>query len=446
MGSSAKKTLLTAVIVLMGPVLAVSLGGGSPPTAYQSQGIAIDFGDRDVSWTDVNLRYFGDPIKALGRACDEWGFTSTINDDTVSEINGFINSETAEWGLWIIEQGSMGWKRIGSPYPNIKDYTIAAWAYCGDGETPSVAIDQYGRSIYGYPQARRVVTLSPSLTEMIGALNAENTLVGMDAYSDYPQKIVDLKNKGDIAIVGGYVNPNFEAIMKTNPDLVFCDGGQYSHYEMAERIRKASVNAIVLYAGESIETIQDNIFIMGTAMGFDLRSLTVLKELGIAESEIIEKISGGDYKPSKAMVALEPVKSPWVSGSYTYFNDVLNVLMVENAFSGEYGWMQVNSESIPKANPNVIIVIADSYRPTETDYQHMLGQLSREWKSTDAYENGRIYMFTDDLGILASRPGPRYAQLMEILYLAFSASPNLPMYIGDNYFDYLEVTKRMGYD
>ena len=377
--------------------------------------------------------------------CGCW-VRSYENGETVTEINGVVNDEKSKWGFWIIERGSLDWKKTDDFSINLSDYSVASWAYCKDGEKPAVGVDQYGQSIYGYPKANRSVSLSPALTEIIGALNAVNTLVGTDAYSTHPNKVVEAQKKGDIAIVGGYTNPSFEAIMKTDPDVVFCDGNQYSHYEMAERVRKMSINAIVLYSGDSTETIQNNIYIMGTVMGYELRAQVVISELETAETEIVKKIADSGSPSQDVMVALSPDKSPWVAGNYTYINDILSIVHSKNVFSDKFGWVQTNSESIPRANPSVIIVVTDQYGANESEYLQLLNRLSAEWKNTDAYENGNIFLFGEGLSELAQRPGPRYAQLMEILYLALQPSPTVPKYIGDNYKDYLEVTEFMGYD
>lgn len=446
MESSSKKMLISVLIVLMGTALLIPLGNAPPVSAYQSSGIAIDFGERNVTWVDVDLNACNKPAEVLEYACSDAGFSLTVENGNVTEINGTANDGESSWGFWVIERGSLEWIKTDRSDLDLRYYSVSSWAFCGEEETPAVGVDQYGQSIYGYPRANRTVSLSPALTEIIGALNAVNTLVGTDAYSTYPEKVAEGQQKGDISVVGGYVNPSFEAIMKTDPDVVFCDGNQYSHYEMAERVRKMSVNAIVLYRGDSTETIQNNIYIMGTVMGYEIRALTVISELKAAESEIVGKITDEGMPPSDVMVALSPDKSPWVAGGYTYFSDVVSVLLSKNVFSDKIGWVQVNSESIPRANPSVIIVISEQYGANESEYRQLLDSLSAEWRNTDAYENGNVLLFGESLSELAQRPGPRYAQLMEILYLALQPSSDLPKYIGDDYRDYLEITEFMGYD
>lgn len=71
----------------------------------------------------------------------------------------------------------------------MRNYSIVAWAYRDSETTPTVAVDATGVSIYGYPQAMRIVTLSPVATETVGALKATGAIVGMDYYSNYPNSL-----------------------------------------------------------------------------------------------------------------------------------------------------------------------------------------------------------------------------------------------------------------
>lgn len=446
-----KKTLITILIILSGSFLVVISNDSRQVTAYQSTGIAIDFGNWEVTWTDADLNIYGNPFEALTYACDENGYNLIETDGMVTEINGVSNTEYAEWGLWIIERGSIHWSKLDLPYDDISGYAVVSWAYCEKNGIPTVGVDQYGRSIYGYPQARRVVTLSPSMTEIIGALNAVNTLVGTDGgykgSSNYPHSVINNQKRGDIAIVGDFTNPSFELIIKTRPDVVFCDGSMYSHYEVSERIRKTSVNSIVMYAGTSMEAILNNIYIMGVVMGYELRSIEVISFLTSAEDEITRWVGSGNV-PVDVMVALSPDKSPWVSGYGTYMDDILNTIMGKNVFSNSeyYGWVQVNSETVPRLNPSVIIITTDGYLATESEYEELLRSLSPEWKETDAYKNERIYVLCEGLGEMAQRPGPRYAQLMEIISLILHSPSDVPLFIGDDYTEYLTFTKHLGFN
>ena len=445
------KTIITAMIITAGTILVVLLGGGTTVTANQSLGIGIDFGDRNVTWTDLDLHMYGDPKEALEKACDANGYALVIETDgSVSGINGIYANENRTWDLWVVERGTIMWKKIASPENiNLLEFTVSAWALCDENEWPTVAVDQAGNSIYGYPQARRTITLSPSLTEIIGSLNAVNTLVGTDKFSNYPNEVVTRQNRGDITIVGDFLNPSYELIMKASADMVFCDGSQYSHYEMSEKLRKTGVNSIIMYGGESIDTIQDNIFIMGVAMRYDLRALEVIGLLESAEDIISLTLKNSSTDFVRTMVSLSADKAPWVSGSYTYMNDILVSMYGTNVFSSKEGWVHTNSEIIPSSNPSVIIIITDNYKATQSEYDALFASMPKEWESTDAFKDKRIFMICEGAAEMAQRAGPRYAQIMElvarILHTGTLPGMEISKFIGNDYEEYLTYTKDLGF-
>jgi len=451
------KALLSAVIIASGALMMLALGTGVAATPYQSQGLAIDFGDRDVIWTDFDLHGVNDPVDLLISVCEENGFDYEITTNrTVAKIRDAESDNERWWDFWVINKGEKTWTKLYPPYDTkLLDHTSCAWAYCSESEKPTVGADQSGNSIFGYARPERVISLSPSITEMVGSLNAVSTLVGTDRYSNYPNSVVQAQLRGDITIVGDWVSPSYETIMGTNPDMVFCDGSQYSHHIMSERLRKADVRAVVLYPGESIEVIIDNIYIIGVTLEYEQRAQSVISMLEYVQDYLLAKLMSEGTDFISTMFALSPDKSPWVAGRYTYIDDISAAVFGENSMPNSfYGWVHVSSEIIAFVRPSVIIIVTEEYGATPYEYGEMLSMLSAEWKSTPAYndadpQNSQIYMLCGDLAEMAMRPGPRYAQLMELIAMILhpeAFGQELPRFIGSDYESHLTITKDYGFN
>ncbi|MCL2890817.1 MAG: helical backbone metal receptor [Methanomassiliicoccaceae archaeon] len=448
------KAVLSAAILASGMMLVLVIGTGAAATAYQADGLAIDFGEREVVWTDADLHAVNDPIELLIFACNENRFDYEVIGGEVIEIRDVRSDTEREWGFWVIDKGSIEWRKVLPPYDlNLLNYTSCVWAFTGGSERPTVGADQSGNSIFGYPRPQRTVSLAPSITEIIGSLNAVSTLVGTDKYSNWPNSVVDGQIRGDITIVGDWQFPSYEMIMSTNPEMVFCDGSVYTHREMSESLRRSDVPTVVMYSGESIETILDNIYIIGLVIQYDMRALSVISQLETAQNEMTSLIQDtpGTVLVS-TMLSLSSDKSPWVSGKYTYADDVLNMTFGINAMPSNFlGWVHVSSEIIAFSNPSVIIILSSDYRATQAEYDLMIASLSAEWRHTDAYDpdNMQIYLFCDDLAELALRAGPRYAQLMEIMAMILhpeAFDTELPKFIGNEYESYLTFSKYLGFN
>jgi len=444
------KVILTAVIILFGAFTTLALNGvGSNAYESQTEGVVIDFGSYNTTWTDADYNQYSTASALLTYACTENSYTFTIADGILTEVNGISNNETTTWGLWTVAKGTTAFTKISDYSIKASDYTVTVWAYCAADGKPTVAVDASGICIYGYAQANRIVTLSPVATEIVGAMNGVTSMVGADSYSDYPTSVVEGKASGQIATVGTYTDPSYEAIMKVTPDLVICDGSQYSQQQMASSMRTSDINAVLLYSSEDINTILDNLFIVGVAMHYQLRAENVICDLKDAVTQIEAKISG--TTASGTMITLSGDASPYVAGGNTYADDILISINGVNLFHTMNGWVHINSEYIAKYNPTVIIIYSTQYSATAEDYATLLANLSSEWKSTAAYQSGEIYLLADEAGTLAERSGPRFAQLMELTARilhpdAFDDGLVIPKYLGDDYVDYLTITKDLGYN
>jgi len=448
-GAMRTKVIITVVIILIGIVATVALNGvGSNATQYRSQGIVVDYGDYLTMWTNADFKTDEDPVSLLDKVKEDHAsesFDFTITNGVLTSISydgvDYPNTESKTWGLWYVPEGTGDLVKSDSYDIKASEYTVVIWAYTEADGQPMPAVDATMTSIYGYSEPMRVVSLSPVCTETISAVGGVSKIVGTDSYSDYPEYVVEGKKTGSISVVGSYTDPSYEAIMNTTPEMVFCDASTYNDIQMAGMLRASDVNSVVLYNGEDIETIMKNIFIVGTALNYNQGSQAYIKNVQFYIEEIKEIIAGAEG--FSTMVALSNDPSPWVAGMYTYIDDIVEEVGGTNSYHSEKGWTNVTAESITKHNPQCIIII-DSYKYTADEYDDMLSILSHEWKSTDAYKNGNIYLLAEDAGSLGSRAGPRFVQLMELMAMiidpsAFADNP-LPKAIGNEYREYLKIT------
>ena len=450
MDATRLKVILTIIILLVGVMIPFMLTSSDDVEADIATGMAIDFDDMDVSWVDMNLEQFDSGWMALEYACQLKSYSLTMDSNgDVLEIKGVYSNSDKSWSYWGIKSGSTTWKLIDSS-SNPKDYTVTSWAYRSEGEVPTVAVDVLGNCIYGFPKANSIVSLSASTTEILGSLNAASAVVGVDMYSDYPDSIMDGRNNGSISIVGDYVGPSFELIMECEADLIIGDDSNSSQAGVCERLLANGRSAILLYDGENLNTVLKNIYIVGVVSGRQAAASTVLSDI----SGVIDTVLGSiDADPGvsdkKTLVTLSPDKSPYVSGLGTYISDTLADVHGLNVITDAEGWMKINAEAIADSNPAKIIIIVSAYDGVVYDYNEMMASLSPEWKSTDAYKSGEIYLIQDEAANLLQRCSPRIAQLVELLGVIIQPDTfggSISKTIGDDYEDYLVYSKDMGYN
>lgn len=443
----------SVALIIVGIALACVVGSiPSTDAGVQAQGAVIDYGDYDTIWTDADLSLFTTEQALLEHICDENGLELTMAEDgTVSSIGDLQSSDERTWNLWVVYPGSTTWVKLDAPYDQgPSEFTVSSWSYLSEGDKPTVAVDYNGNPIYGFQQKYRVVTLSPTLTEIAASLNAVNVLVGVDSYSNYPESVNATKDAGKIATVGTYTGPSFELIMGTNPDVVFCDGSQRSHMQMSAQLRDVDIDAMLLYPGEDVQSILDNIFIIGTVMNYEIAAKQVINET----NEVLDQLSGlalgPDAGPSPdVMISLEPDISPWVSGDGTYMDNIVELFNADNVFSEWGGWVHITSDRIPYENPDLIIVVTTEYAATQEEYDYLYSHLSAQWKDTDAWKSGNVYVLCEGAAEMAQRFGPRTAQMAELVAMILhppAFENEVPKFIGDDYEYYLSYSSYMSID
>ena len=447
------KLTLSVILIVIGASFAVMLSPQSSSVG-SSDGLVIDFGDRNIAYSST-ISGKENALSALKSMCEQEGFDLVIEDDEIISID-FLPAfdDDAIWGLYIISHGNKEWEKVIDDPSSvvIEEYTIVAWGLCSENDFPTIGVDSTGHSFYNYDQPRRIISLAPSCTETICSVGAVNAIIGTDMYSNYPDAVVENQESGKITIIGGFTNPSYELIVQQNPDMVIGIGSQVSHNIIAEKLRKIGIDVIITFDGEDIGTILDNIYIVGVGTNYSIPMEESLNDITEAMGSVYGDLEGyTQIRYPDVMVSLSTLKSPWVSGSGTYISDILNFTFSNNVYEEQNGWVQVNSESIMQYNPSIIILVNSECPPTKEAYDQMLSSLSAEWKKTEAFMSGEVYLLTEIATDLASRPGPRIAQLTELTARilhpdAFEDGVIVPKIVGNDYEDYLTYTKDLNFN
>ena len=451
MDATKLKVTLTISILCVGlllPFIFHDYGGEEDDSI---QGIVIDFSDMRATWVDVDLDIYDTGKRALEYACSVESYALSFDSDgNVETINGYVSDSTKTWTYWGILKGTTTWKQIGSD-SDPADYTVTSWAYRSEGEIPTVAVDALGNCIYGHKRANSIVTMSASATEIIASLDATDSLVGVDQYSDYPKSVVDGRNDGTISVVGDYIGPSFELVMKCRADLVIGDDTDNSQSGVCRRLIQNGTPTVLLYDGVGIDDILNNIYIAGVVSGRAIEAVAVIDDIrDVLDTVSTMMASDPSVSDQKVLVTLSPDVSPYASAQDTYISDTLEYVKGKNVLDNADGWMKINSEFIADSEADKIIILVSKYDGKDYDYEEMLADLSEEWKRTPAYNNGEIYLVEGEAADLMQRCSPRVAQLVELLARMIQSStfgaPFIVNEIGDDYTSYLNFSKDLSYD
>lgn len=449
---SVKIKMFSSAVLVVLLIATLPFIGTTESATDETEGVVLDFGYWDMYWIEMGLADGMTGDQALDIVCSYMGYEPPVrlNDGTVYSVNEQENLVGIWWGFYVL--GDDGWEES-DPQADIGGYRLVSWARTSGADVTVPGTDYSGFTYYGYGsdgadpvtgEPLRVVTLAPSVTETVVSVGGLDLIVGTDLYSNYPQEVVDRQDEGAITYVGGYTDPNYEWIIKVDPDLVICDGSVGQQVTIADKLRKAGIDVVVLYDAVDVSTMYDNIWIVASALGMSENANSVIANLGDT-IDIVSGIAGDTNK--RVFVALSADPSPWTSGSYTFMSDLVVSAGGRNVFDSQSsGWFMVNKEQIYAKQPQVIIIISATPVDDRESYQALLDSLDPMWRNTPAYENGEVYVFSGDAADILQRPGPRLAEAAELLakimnqeaFLDRDPLDAVPKWFGDDYTYYLK--------
>ena len=250
-------------------------------------------------------------------------------------------------------------------------------------------------------QPMRIVSLSPTHTEMLYAIGAGEQVVAVDEYSNYPTEAVSLGTK-----LSGY-EPNVESIAGYEPDLVVIS---YDPGNLVEQLNALDIPVYIGNGASSLEQAYEQIEQLGALTGH----LDVAVQL---TSQMQADIDAAVSASSASVTGLgEPItyfyeldNTYYTVTSNTFVGQIFKLFGLENVADGvEDGndYPQLSSEVIVSSNPTMIF-LADTKCCAQTPETVSVRE---GWQKMDAVVNKNIVQLDDDI---ASRWGPRVVELVK---------------------------------
>jgi len=241
----------------------------------------------------------------------------------------------------------------------------------------------------------RIVSLSPTATEMLFAIGAGDQVVAVDDYSNYPVEAADLPR------LDAY-EPNVEAIIGLDPDLVIVT---YDPGNLVAQLAAVDTPTFLAPAAADLEGVYAQIAQIGALTG------RAADAAGLAASmrAEVDAIVAGVSAPAEPLTYYYELDDTLYSlTSRTFVGGVMSLLGLENVADGvEEGndYPQLSAEIIVDADPDLIL-LAD----TKCCAQTAETVAARDgWAGLTAVREGRVVELDDDV---ASRWGPRIVDLL----------------------------------
>lgn len=299
----------------------------------------------------------------------------------------------------------------GSSGPTLSDATDAATSAEDQAATSTseaaldafpVTLDTVAGEITIPERPERIVSLSPSATEILFAIGAGDQVVAVDEWSTYP-------TNAPVTDLSGF-EPNIEAITSYEPDLVVISN---DINDIVASLGALDIPVLVSPAPLDIESGYDGMAALGLATGRADETAAAVADLRAA----IDEALAAAPKDAQVRVYHELDNTFYAASSHSFIGSIYSAMgavnIADEADADATGYPQLTEEAIITADPE-LIVISDLSTYTAEDVAARPG-----WAGIDAVTEGVIVAVNADL---ASRWGPRLPELITSLADALNAA------------------------
>lgn len=219
-------------------------------------------------------------------------------------------------------------------------------AKSGVGEETISFKDYYGREVAVKTDPRRVVSLSPGITELLFDLQVGDRLAGRTNYCLYPEEAKKIPS------VGGISDANIEMIMAKKPDVVFT--ASMITKQMVEKMTSSGLCVVCLPERKKVADVYETVAFLGKVFRKEKLADSLIDNMKKEIANITSSIPSGK-KPTVYYVAGFGDTGDFTSGGDTFIDDIITLSGGENIAKHIKGW-SISKEEIFKQQPEYIIV------------------------------------------------------------------------------------------
>lgn len=260
-------------------------------------------------------------------------------------------------------------------------------------ENPSemrTVTDDLGREVIVPMKIERVVSLAPSLTELIFAAGAGDRLVGVTTFCNYPAEAQAIRKVGDT------LNPSLETIVALRPQIVFVSTAS----QIEAFLKTLEQNRIAVYVTNpnSLDGVLKNLRHFGELFGTRDLAEKLIDDLDARVGAVRQKAAGRPRIRVFVQISNEPL---FTIGGDSFLTEIIEIAGGESVTKNvATAYPKLSKETALALDPEVIILSQSDDNRAQNDV----------FKNSKAVKNGKVFSVNADL---LSRPGPRVVEALE---------------------------------
>ncbi|AUD13223.1 MULTISPECIES: ABC transporter substrate-binding protein [unclassified Planococcus (in: firmicutes)] len=266
-------------------------------------------------------------------------------------------------------------------------------------DAPYTVTDDRGEELEFEQAPETIVSLIPSNTEIVFALDSGDQLVGVTDYDNYPEAAQDIERVSDS------VEFNAEKIIQLDPDVVLA----YSTGEAPpalSQLEDADIPVFVIESATSFDEVYGDIEQIASVLAKEEKGAEVIEGIQTQIEDVQERLAAVEEQ-KEVYVEISPSPEIYTTGKSTFMQEILNHAQVTNVFEDLEGWPNISEEEVITRDPEVILTTVSYVEDAVGDIE-----ARDSWSDVEAIENDEVHFIDSDI---TSRPGPRIGEAVQLV-------------------------------
>lgn len=243
---------------------------------------------------------------------------------------------------------------------------------------PVTITDSFNRKVTIEEEPQKVISVSPSITEMLYSLNLQDKLVARTNYCNYPAEVVEVPSIGEM------MTPDIEQIISLEPDVVITS----AHFdkEVLLKLEDAGIKVLELYEEADINGTYNMFETLGKVFNVPQKAEELVSDMKVAVENVQNKVAKLE-KPSVYYVVSYGEYGDFTAPVNSYVGQFIEIAGGHNIVPQSDSWT-FSLEALLEADPDIILI-----RQGEKE-----GFMAAEgYKELTAVKKDRVYEIDSDL-------------------------------------------------
>jgi iron complex transport system substrate-binding protein len=244
---------------------------------------------------------------------------------------------------------------------------------------------------------QRIVSVAPSITEILFALGAGDQVVGVTTYCNYPEAAKSRPK------VGGYTTPSLEAILALRPNQVIM---MKNRPDVAQKLRQTGIDVTELQP-ENLAGVYEAIRVIAEKIGVPAKGRSLVQSIQKELQDASTKTTNGPKPKVLFIVGRTPgtIADLTGVGPGSFLSELITLAGAENILADAVvAYPKVNMEEVIRRNPDVIIDMGHLEMVSDSQKQAVKELWRKKYPFLQAIQRDRLFAISADYFVT---PSPR---------------------------------------